>query len=165
MYNFTVPLWNLNCTGIKLIHGPLTTPTTPSPRVEPSCFMLFNAFSFSIFSCNQLRVALWHFRFRFTNIVSPLLQMVLSLVGRPCCCSATSSAALNKMTGTGGPASYMGCPLPCAPGSVGCMPCGQGSPPHRPDGAGQLRRVKAVDAEDEVVDDEVEERDSSFSDR
>jgi hypothetical protein len=89
--------------------------------------------------------------------------MVLSLVGHPCCCSATSSAALNKMTGTGGRASYMRYPLPCAPGSVGRKPCGQGSPPHRPDGAGQSRRVKVVDGEDKVDDDEVEERNSSSS--
>jgi hypothetical protein len=76
---------------------------------------------------------------------------------------ATSSAALNKTTGMGGPASYMGYPLPCAPGSVGRKPYGQGSPPHRPDGAGQFWRVKVVDGEDEVDDDEVEERDSSSS--
>jgi hypothetical protein len=90
--------------------------------------------------------------------------MVLSLVGRPCCCSATSTAALNSGTGKGGPASYMGYPLPRAPGSVGRMPCGQGSPPLRPDGAGQLRRVKDVDAEDDDDVEEDRELNSSYSD-
>jgi hypothetical protein len=166
-YNFTVPLWNLNCTESKLIHGPPTTPAASSPRVEPSCLIFpIYVFSLSIFSCTQLRVASCHFLFRFMIIVSPILQMVLSLVGRPCCCSATSSAALNKMTGRGGPASYMGYPLPCAPGSVRRMPCGQGSPLHRPDGAGQFQRKdKVVDTEDEDDEDEDGELDSSSSDR
>jgi hypothetical protein len=77
-----------------------------------------------------------------------------------------SLAALNKMTGTGGPASYMGFLLPCAPGSVGRMPCGQGSPLHRPDGAGQFKgKDKVIDAEDEDEDDEDKELNSSSSDR
>jgi hypothetical protein len=124
-------------------------------------------FFVSIFSCAQLRIASSHFRFRCTILVSllgscgsfittapfhlgegysrppPILQMVLSLVGRPCCCSATSSATLNTSTGRGGPASYMGYPLPRAPGSVGRKPCGQGSPRLRPDGAGQLGGLKS----------------------
>jgi hypothetical protein len=123
-------------------------------------------FHFSIFSCNPLRVVSW--------IVFPLHELheftrpffkwsALSLVGRPCCCSATSTAASNKTTGRGGLASYMGCPLPCAPGSVGRKPCGQGSPPNRPDGAGQLRRVKVVNEEDDVDNDELEDRSSSSS--
>jgi hypothetical protein len=58
----------------------------------------------------------------------------------------------------------MGCPLPCAPGSVGGKPCGQGSPLVRPDGAGQSRG-KVIDVQDEDDDDDDEEDDSSFSDR
>jgi hypothetical protein len=124
-------------------------------------------FHFSIFLCNPLRVVPLivlplHDLHEFTR---PLLQMVCSLscIGRPCCCSATSTAASNKTTGRGVLASYMGCPLPCAPGSVGRKPCGQGSPHHRPDGAGQLRRVKVVDEEDDVDDDELEDHSSSSS--
>jgi hypothetical protein len=123
-------------------------------------------FHFSIFSCNQLRVVLWIFRFRITNIdLPPSSNGSLSLVGRPCCCSATSNAALNLGTGKGGPASYMGYPLPRASGSVGRKPCGQGSPPLRPDGAGQLRKDKVINEGD---DDDIEddgELNSSSSDR
>jgi hypothetical protein len=123
-------------------------------------------FHFPIFSCNQLRVAFWIFASASrTSTRSPLSNGSLSLVGRPCCCSATSNAALNSSTGKGGPASYMGYPLPRAPGSVGRKPCGQGSPPFRPDGAGQLRKRK-VDDEGDVDDaDDDENLNSSSSDR
>jgi hypothetical protein len=58
----------------------------------------------------------------------------------------------------------MGCPLPCAPGSVGRMPCGQGSPLVRPDVAGQSSG-QVVDVQDEDDDDDDGELDSSSSDR
>jgi hypothetical protein len=89
----------------------------------------------------------------------------LSLVGRPCCCSATSNAALNSGTGKGGPASYMGYPLLRAPGSVGRKPCGQGSPPLRPDGAGQSRKEKVADEEDDDDAEDDKDPNSSSSDR
>jgi hypothetical protein len=92
-----------------------------------------------------------------------MLQMVLSLVGCLCCCLATCSGALklNKTTGGGGPASYMGCLLPCAPCSVGRMPCGQGSPLLRPDGAGQFSG-KVIDVRDEDDGDKDGELDSTL---
>jgi hypothetical protein len=61
--------------------------------------------------------------------LAPLRLMVLSLaLGVLCCCSATSNSTSNSTTGMGGPASYMGYPLPQAPGSMGRKPCGQGPP-------------------------------------
>jgi hypothetical protein len=67
-----------------------------------------------------------------------------------------------------GPASYMGFPLPCAPGSVGRKPCGQGPPQLQPDGAGQFGGKvvdKNVQDEDEDDDDDDEEDDKTSSDR
>jgi hypothetical protein len=58
----------------------------------------------------------------------------------------------------------MDCPLPCVPASVGCMPCGQGSPLVRPDGAGQFHG-KVVDVQDKDDEDDDEEVDSSSSER
>jgi hypothetical protein len=52
----------------------------------------------------------------------------------------------------------MGCPLPCAPGSVGPKPCGQGPPLVRPDGAGQFCG-KVVDVQDEDDDDDEDDED------
>jgi hypothetical protein len=79
---------------------------------------------------------------------------------------ATSSATLNKTTGGGGPSSYMGCPLPCAPGSVGRKPCGQGPPQLRPDGAGQFGgKVVNQDFQEEDDDDNDEEDDKTSSNR
>jgi hypothetical protein len=47
---------------------------------------------------------------------------------------ATSSAALNFKTGSGGPASYMGYLPSCVPDGERREPCGQGPPLIRPDG-------------------------------
>jgi hypothetical protein len=78
---------------------------------------------------------------------------------------ATSSATLNKMTGGGGPSSYMGYPPLCAPGGVGRKPCRQGPPQPRPDGAGQFVGTIDEDAHDEDDDDDNEEDDKTSSDR
>jgi hypothetical protein len=129
-------------------------------------FLYLNAFSFSIFSCNLLCVALWiptlplH-----DHRLAPFFKWFSLYRWVSCCCSATSNAAQNSSTGKGGPASYMGYPLPRAPGSVGCKPCGQGSPPLRPDGAGQYGRVKVVDEGDDYDVEDNEDLNSSSSDR
>jgi hypothetical protein len=55
----------------------------------------------------------------------------------------------------------MGFPLPCAPGSVGRQPCGQGPPQMWPDGAGQSFG-KVVNEEDDDEDDESSSDSSNF---
>jgi hypothetical protein len=89
----------------------------------------------------------------------------LSIVGRLAAVQPPAMPLKTRVLVRGGPASYMGYPLPRAPGSVGRKPCGQGSPPLQPDGAGQYGRVKAVDEgdDDDVEDDE--DLNSSSSDR
>jgi hypothetical protein len=157
MYNLLVPLWNLNCTGTKLVCGPPTSPSTPSPRAGLYCLIflilmlfIFPSFHVPYYASRCVTSASIH---QFGTISpsegylrpSPILQMILSPAGRPCCCSATSNATSNSTTGKGRPASYMGYSLARAPGSVGRKPCGQGSSPVSvmPDGH-RLKVNKAI---------------------
>jgi hypothetical protein len=99
-----------------------------------------------------------HFRSQPTTVVSPIHQMALSrLVAH----AANSSATLNCQTGGGGPSSYMGYPPPCATGTVGRKPCGQGPPSMRPDRAGVIKAAKAGSFDDE--DDNDGEEDDGMS--
>jgi hypothetical protein len=97
------------------------------------------------------------------TIVSPIHQRLSLSLPFPGCLAAAAShqhCHLKQDYWCGGASILHGLPLPCAIGSVGRKPCGQGSPLVRPDGAGQSGKV--VDEED---DDDDEQDNSSSSDR
>jgi hypothetical protein len=111
------------------------------------------------------RIALWIFVPASDQRLAPLRHYLSLALGVFCCCSATSILASNSSTGVGGASSYMGCPLPRTPSSVGRKPCGQDPPSLRPDGVGQ-GRTKVVDEEGDDADADVdEELGRSSSDR
>jgi hypothetical protein len=78
------------------------------------------------------------------------------------CYIAANSSAFNFKTGRGSPAHAGSLPL-WAPDGDRCMPCGQGLPPVRPDGAVAKDPEKGGlgDKDDDVDEDSV----SSYSDR
>jgi hypothetical protein len=112
---------------------------------------------------------LHHFRFHSTNnllVNSSNGSLSLLILGAIAAAVSHQLCHLKQDNWWGGPASYMGFPLPCAPGSVGCKPCGQGPPQLRPDGAGQSSgKVIDVQDKDDNDDDDDEENDKSSSDR
>jgi hypothetical protein len=102
-----------------------------------------------------------HFRFQSTNNRLNSWHGSLSHHGCHCCRISCQLCHLKQDDWWG---LHLTCvfPLPCAPGSMGRKPCGQGPPQMRPDGAGQLSG-KVIDVQDEEDDDE--EDDESSSDR
>jgi hypothetical protein len=82
--------------------------------------------------------------------------MISLAFGVFCRCPATGNPASNSTTGAGGASSYMGFPLPRAPGSVGRQPCGQDPPL-----VGQMGQDNFVDKDrDKVVDEEEDDDDA-----